>query len=100
MAVGDEPGHQVNEEVERAAMARMLDLAAVLELIDDALDDRTLAQQEPVGDIHQDVAHILASLGDEPHAMRDEKLLHQRLGDVALVAEELAEESPDQARDR
>ena len=43
------------------------------------------------------VAHVLAQLGDEVEALRDQELLGQRLGDVALVAKEFAEEA---ARDQ
>jgi hypothetical protein len=45
MTVGDEPGHQVDQKVERAAMARMLNLADVFEFVHDGLDDRPLAQE-------------------------------------------------------
>ena len=43
MAVGDESCDQVDQEVDRAAMARMLDLADVFELIRDGLDDGSFA---------------------------------------------------------
>lgn len=38
----------------------MLDLANVLELIDDCLDDRALAQEQLVGDGQQAVVHVRA----------------------------------------
>ena len=44
MAVGDELSYQVDQEVMRAAMARVLDLADVRELVNDRLDERTRAQ--------------------------------------------------------
>jgi hypothetical protein len=40
VAIGDEPREQVDNEVDRAAMARVFDLADVLELIDDRFDER------------------------------------------------------------
>ena len=43
MAVGDQPCDQVHQEVDRAAMAGVLDLTAVFELIIDGLDDGSLA---------------------------------------------------------
>src|SRR6185312_4428361 len=88
----------MHQEVERTAMASMLDLADVLELVVDRLDERPFAQQELVGQLHQHVAHILAQLRDELHALFEEEVLGQRLRDVALVAEEFAEEALDQAR--
>jgi len=45
MAVGDESSEEVHEEVEWTAMAGVLDLADVLELVIDTLDDRPLAEQ-------------------------------------------------------
>jgi len=46
MAVGNEPCDQVDQKVDWATMARMLDLADVFELIIDGLDDGSLAQEE------------------------------------------------------
>ena len=43
MAVGDQPCDQVDQEGDRAAMARMLDLADVFELISDGLDNGAFA---------------------------------------------------------
>ena len=43
MAVGDEACDQIDQEVDRTAMARMLDLADIFELIGDGLDDGTFA---------------------------------------------------------
>ena len=43
MAIDNEPGDQVDQEVDGAAMARMLDLAAIFELIIDGLGDGSLA---------------------------------------------------------
>ena len=43
MAVDDQPCDQVDQEVDGTAMARMLDLRDVFELISDGLDDGSLA---------------------------------------------------------
>ena len=43
MAVGNEPCDQVDQEVDGTAMARMLDLTDIFELIVDGLDDGSLA---------------------------------------------------------
>ena len=48
MAVGNEPSNQMNDKIDRTAMARMLDLRDILELIDNGLDNRPFAQQELV----------------------------------------------------
>jgi hypothetical protein len=51
VAVGRQRRHQVHEEIDGAAMAGVLDLADVLELIVDGLDNRAFAQQERIGEV-------------------------------------------------
>ncbi len=46
MAVGNEPGNQVDQEVDRAAVAGMLNLTDVFKLIIDGLNDGSFAQEE------------------------------------------------------
>ena len=65
----------------------------VLELIHDRLDERALAQQELVGERHEEiVAHIIAQFGNKAQPMGEEELLGKRRGDGALITEELAKE--------
>ncbi len=87
----------MHKEVVRAAVTGVLDLADVLELIVDGLDERALAQQKLVGEVHEHTTHILAQFGDEAQALREEELLGEWLRDLALVAKELAKETADQA---
>jgi hypothetical protein len=87
MTVGDQPRQEVRQEIVGAAMAGMLDLADVLELVVDALDDRPLAQQELVGGGQNALAHVLAYLGDQRDALGGEQLLGKRLGDVAAIVD-------------
>ena len=49
----------------------MLNLADVLQLVNDGLDERPLAEQEPVGELEELRAHILAQFGDEAQAPLD-----------------------------
>ena len=44
VTIGDQPAKGVNEEIVRAAMASVLDLRDVIELVVDALDERALAK--------------------------------------------------------
>ena len=60
MAVSDEACDQIDQEVDRAAMARVLNLRDVFELISDGLDDGTLAQEELVGPVEQAIVHLFA----------------------------------------
>ena len=45
MTVGDQASNDVDETVDRAAMAGVLNLRDVLELINHALDDSSFAQE-------------------------------------------------------
>jgi hypothetical protein len=60
MTVSDEACDQIHEEVDGTAMARMLDLADVFELIIDGLDDGSFAQEEFVRPLEQAVVHLFA----------------------------------------
>src|SRR4029077_15789608 len=76
----------------------MFDLADVLELINDRLDERALAQQQPVGELKELVAHVLAQFGDEAQSLGEQEALGERRGDIALVAKEASEKATCQAR--
>jgi len=90
----------MHAEVDGAAVARVFNLRDVLELIENGLDEGALAQQEPVGELEELLAHVLAQFGDEAQALVEEELLSQWRRDVALVTKEPAEEPVHQARDR
>ncbi len=97
VAVGDQSRHKVNQEIVRATMAGVLDLADVLELVVDALNERPLAKQQFVGVGEPPFAHVLAHFGDQPQPMGREELFGERLGDIVAVAEELPEQASRQA---
>ena len=65
VAVGNQAAQQIDDEVGDAAMARMFDLGDVLELVNDALGDGTLAQQQFVCPAHQAILHGGLEFGDE-----------------------------------
>ena len=46
MAVSNESGDQVHHEIHRTAMTRVLDLRNILELVENGLNNRALAQQQ------------------------------------------------------
>jgi len=97
VTLGGEASEQVDEEVEGAAVAGVLDLADVFELINDGLDESTFAQEQLVGERQEDVAHVLAQFRDEAEALLKEELLSKRRRDVALVAKEASKQTADQA---
>lgn len=59
MAVGDESGHQMDQEVERAAMVGVLDLTDALEFVDEGIGGRLLAGEELVAEVQRPVALTL-----------------------------------------
>ena len=69
----------------------MLDLADVLELIDDRFDEGTLSQQHLVQQWHQAVFHVALDAGDQAHAAKIQSL-EEFLADVTLVAKKFAEQ--------
>lgn len=92
MAVGNEPCHQVDQEVDGTAMARMLNVRDVFELIGDGLDDGTFAQEELVRPVEQAIVHVFAQLRDFVQSLGDEQVLSQGLREIAFITNQLAEE--------
>lgn len=78
-------------------MAAVLNLAHILELVNDRLRYRTLTEQKAIHIAHQARLHPLTALGDQLHALCKEKF-KQGLGDVALVPIDLAKEATQQLR--
>ena len=72
MGISDQARNEIDEEVKGAAMARMLNLRNVLELVIDSFDDGTLTQEQFVGHEHQLVFHIGFEFGDELNALLHE----------------------------
>ncbi len=92
MTVGDEACDQIDEEVDGTAMARMLNLRDVFELIGDGFDDGAFAQEELVGPIEQAVVHLLTQFGDELEPLGDQQVLREGQRERAFITNELAHE--------
>src|SRR5436305_15041552 len=73
-------------------MTSMLNLGNVLELVIDGLNNGAFAQQELVVQADEHIPHIFAQPSNQLQASGVEKLLKERLRNVALVAEEFAEQ--------
>ena len=72
MTIGNQACDQVDQKVDGAAMAGMLDLADVFELVIDGLDDSSFAQEELIGPLEQAVVHLCAQLGNEVQSLADQ----------------------------
>lgn len=88
-AVGQQACEEVDHEVGGTAVARVLNLGDVLELVDDGLNERTLAQQQLVPIVHQTVLHVGADAGHQMQVLLP-KAGEKFPRNVALVPEELA----------
>ena len=75
VAIGDQLAEEVEEEIVGAGVAGMPNLADVLEFIAGTLDEGALAQQQLVTIGEEVHAHMLAEIGDEDEALRDQELL-------------------------
>lgn len=90
VAVGNQACEQVDDEVDDAAVAGVLDLTDMLELLDDGLNQVALAQPERIAGQDQPAPHVLAGVGDQAHAPFLEQPCDQIAVDVALVGVERA----------
>ena len=99
MTVCDQAADEIDREIDRTAVTRMLNLGDVFELVNNGLDDGTLAGQELVRQTHEFVLHVASGLGIELNARSSEQLQSEGLGDIASVSEELAKESLHQVQD-
>jgi hypothetical protein len=91
MSIGDQSGHQINHEIGDAVVASVLNLGDVFELVMDGFDNSALAEQELIPQRQELRFHVLANGGNQLQALLEEGI-KQLLGEIALVAEELARE--------
>jgi hypothetical protein len=96
--IGDYRGYHVDDAVDRATVASVLDLTDIFQLIVHALDQRPLAQQEFIEKWHQLVLHITLQFGNSLQTFCP-SLLEQFLADGAAIAKPLAPEFTDQFLD-
>jgi hypothetical protein len=88
----NQPAQDVDKAVDGRAMARMLNLRDVLQLVNDGFDNRALAEQQPVVQGHQSLFHVAFELGDELNACGFQQLFCQLLRDIAFVSKYFAEQ--------
>jgi hypothetical protein len=65
--VSDQPTDDIDQAVDWAAMAGMLNLRNILQLVNDGLNDGTLAQKQAVAQGDEAVLHGSLELGNELH---------------------------------
>src|SRR5690349_19181986 len=82
----------MDDKIGWAAVTRMLNLRNILELVNNGLNDRSLAQQQFVRQGHEMILHVLAQSGDEMEPLFKEQL-RQGSGNVAAISKELPAQS-------
>jgi hypothetical protein len=53
MAIRNQPSDQIDQEIDRRAMAGMLNLRNALELVNDGFDNRALVSQQLISETYQ-----------------------------------------------
>ena len=88
MAIGDQASNDIDETVDGAAVASMLNLRNVFELIHHALNDGPFAEKEFVHYGEQAVFHVFPEFGDELHTERLRELFKEWLRDIPLICDQ------------
>lgn len=89
--IGDQAGEEIAQEVDRASVPGVFDLAQVFELIDNRLDDGTFLKQKTVHEWHQLVGHALFNPGDQMHPALEQDL-EEVAGDIPAITEEFTQD--------
>ena len=70
----------------------MLDLGDVLQLVDNRLDNGTLASEQLVGETHQSRLHVALRFSKQLDAAGGEQLLKEGLRNIAPVSKDFAKQ--------
>jgi hypothetical protein len=89
VTVGDQATNQVNQKVDRAAMAGGFDQGNVLERVVDGFANGSLTRQQLVRQGHEAVLQAGFELGDELQALR-QQLLEPGLGPIRSIPKQFA----------
>ena len=87
MAVGKKSSDQMNNKIDRTAMARVLNLRNIFELVDNGLDNGSFAQQQFIRKVHEMVFHVFTQSGDELKPLFKEQV-RQGSGNIAASTTE------------
>ena len=79
----------MDDEIGRTAMTRMLDLGNVLELVNDALNDRSFAHEQFIRKMHKMALHVFAQSSDEMKSLFEGQL-RQGSRNVPTIPDQLA----------
>lgn len=89
MAISNQSTDDIDQEIDGAAMARMLNLRDVLKLVNNRFNNRTLTRQQLVCQPHQLIFQVALGFSKEGNAKVLKQLLCQLFGDIASVGKDL-----------
>jgi len=98
--VSNQPANHIDQEICETPMTRMLNLRDILELVNNAFDNRPATKQNAIRKLHQPLLHVLAHFGDQAQIEPVPQSAPQRFGEIAFVAKELAKQLLDQPQNR
>jgi hypothetical protein len=92
VAISNQARKYINKKVDRTAMPGVFDLRDIFEVVDNALNDGALAEQQLVQEGHQLVFHVLTEFGHQLHIPGFEQVFQERLRQVGMTHRSLKEE--------
>ena len=87
-SVSNQTGDEIDEKVGGAAVSGVFNLGDILELVNDGLDDETLAYQQLVLEKDESILHVFANRRDQLQSLSEE-LFEESLRKIAAVANQL-----------
>ncbi len=100
-SIGNQAADQIDQEIGNTAVARMLNLRNILELVNHGLNDCAFSQKDTVNQSHgQMVLGVGFQLGDQEYTNCLMKKLLKRFRDVPFVPKDLSKQVSNQLRNR
>ena len=90
-AVGNQTADQIDEKIHWAAMARVLNLRDVFELVNNCLNNGAFPQQNLVEDRHEFVFHVRFDPNDELKVEIAQEFFKKWLRNIASITHQFAE---------
>ncbi|GIV65453.1 MAG: hypothetical protein KatS3mg046_713 [Bellilinea sp.] len=91
--IRNQTAQQIDQEVDRTSVARMLNLRNVLKLVNNRFHNRPFSEQDFIHQRHERIFHVGAKRGDPFDAESAEELVMERFGEIAFVAKQFTKES-------
>lgn len=91
-AVGNQATHQIDEEIHWAAMARVLNLRDIFELVNNCLNNGAHPQQNLIEDRHEFVFHVRFDANDELKVEIAQEFFKKWLRNITSITNQFAKQ--------